>query len=396
MTSRIVKLLLLALAVSPALAQEPPALVVAAVVSQSGHLADLAEGYRKGLLLWQDEVNAGGGLLGRKVELRLLDDGSEAVRAGALYKQLIAEKADLLIGPYGSAASVMATAEAESARRIMVNGAAPSRAVYKRLPRYVFQAGIPYSAYGAGLLELAKNQGWRKLFIVARDDLVPTEMAAGIRDAALAAGFEASELQMHSAGLSDFSSLVLDAAAQQADAWIAFGEAADAAGMVKTFKRMGYAPKMFFARGAADPKLIPLVGQDAEFSLAATDYDVRFTTPQNASFVKAFAAKWSAQPALPAAQGYSAATVLGEAVRRAGSADQIKLRAVLSSETIATVLGDYKVDAKSGEQALAHAPLVQILKGRREIVWPPTLETAKPVLPYPQWTERKYLKSDRR
>ena len=392
MTRWIIRVLAFALASSPAWADEP-SLPIGSVLSQSGHLADLAAEYRKGLLLWQDEVNAGGGLLGRKVELRLLDDGSEAARTGALYKQLIADQVELFIGPYGSAASLMATAEAETARRVMVNGAAPSHAVYKRLPRYVFQSGIPYAAYGVGLLELATKQGYRKLFIVARDDPVPAEMAAGLRDAALAMGLEPSELQLHSAGTSDFGPLVLKAGAQQADAWIAFGEFHEAAEMVKTFKRMGYAPKLFFARGAADPKLIPRIGQDAEFSLAAIDYDARSATPANDKFVKAFTAKWSSRPGLPAAQGYSAATVLGEAVRRAGSVDRDKLRAVLGSETIATVLGDYKVDPKTGEQVAARAALVQILKGRREVVWPPALETAKLVLPYPQWSERKYLKA---
>src|SRR5262245_31352064 len=77
-------------------------LLIGAVVSQTGVHAELAADYRKALLLWQDEVNAAGGLLGRAVELRLLDDGSEAIRAGPLYRELIAQKAVALIGPYGS------------------------------------------------------------------------------------------------------------------------------------------------------------------------------------------------------------------------------------------------------------------------------------------------------
>src|SRR5882672_8169171 len=106
--------LFLLVAAFDASSQQP--LVVGAVVSETGVHAKLAADYRKALLLWQDEVNAAGGLLGRPVELRLLDDGSEAVRAGALYRDLIADKADALIGPYGSAATLMASAEAENAR----------------------------------------------------------------------------------------------------------------------------------------------------------------------------------------------------------------------------------------------------------------------------------------
>jgi hypothetical protein len=56
------------------------------------------------------------------------------------------------------------------------------------------------------------------------------------------------------------------------------------------------------------------------------------------------------------------------------------------------VLGDFKVDPATGEQIATKPALVQILKGRPEIVWPRSLQTAKPVLPYPPWSERRLLK----
>src|SRR5207249_3214097 len=82
-----------------------------------------------------------------RFELRLLDDASSAPRNAQLYDELIRDKADALIGPYGSAASLMAAAEAERARRVIVNGSAPARALHRRAPRYVFQASVPYSAF---------------------------------------------------------------------------------------------------------------------------------------------------------------------------------------------------------------------------------------------------------
>src|SRR5437879_8948966 len=91
MTSWIIRALFAPFVLAPAFAAEPP-IVVGAVVSQSGMLADLADGYRKGLLVWQDEVNAAGGVRGRNVERRLLDDASEAARNSALYQQLIRDE----------------------------------------------------------------------------------------------------------------------------------------------------------------------------------------------------------------------------------------------------------------------------------------------------------------
>lgn len=372
--------------------QEASPLIIGAVVSETGAHAGLAAGYRKALLLWRDEVNAAGGLLGRQVELRLLDDASEAIKAGRLYQQLIGDKADALIGPYGTAATLVAAAEAETARRVLINGAGWSREVHKRSPRFVFQSAIPYDAYGAGVLEIARDAGHKKLFILARDEPAAREMAAGTLAAALKLGFSASEVGVYGSGADDFALLVARARAEQADAWIAFGEPRDAAEMVKSFKRLKYAPQLFLARGTASPKFVEAVGQDAEFSLGTLEYDPRFTTPGNASFVKAFTAKWSAPPGAAAAEGYAAASVLAAGLRSAGSADPNKLRAALAALTTATVLGDFKVDPATGEQLATRPAVTQILKGRAEIVWPRALETARPVLPYPQWSERRLLK----
>jgi branched-chain amino acid transport system substrate-binding protein len=381
---------LLLLLLSFAAASQQP-LVIGAVVSETGIHAVLAADYRKALVLWEEQVNAAGGLLGRKVELRVLDDGSEALKAGALYRQLIEEKADGLIGPYGSAATMMAASEAESARRVLVNGAGWSREVHKRSPRFVFQSATPYSAYGEMAVRFAKEAGARSLFILARDEPAAREMAAGAATAAPKAGLTAGEVLSYGGALDDFAPIVLRAQAINADAWLAFGETRDAAEMVKSLKRLKYAPQFFFARGATGPKFIEMVGQDAEFTLAGVEYDVRFRTEGNEQFVKAFQSKWSALPTAAGADGYAAATVLAEALRRAGSTDQEKVRAALAALVVPTVLGEFKA-APGGEQAAPRTAVLQTLEGRAQIVWPEPLETAKPVLPYPGWGNRKLLK----
>ena len=188
-------LLLLPLA---AASQQP--LVIGAVVSETGVHANLAADYRKALLLWEDEVNAAGGLLGRKVELRLRDDGSEAVKAGALYRQLIEEKADALIGPYGSAATLMAAGEAEGGRRVLINGAGWSQEVHKRGPRFVFQSATPYRAYGEAIVQFAQQAGSHTPFILTRDIPGAREMATAAAAAALKAGLTAGEVLAYSGG----------------------------------------------------------------------------------------------------------------------------------------------------------------------------------------------------
>ena len=345
-------------------------LVVGAVVSQSGALAELAADYRRALLLWQDEINAAGGLLGRRVELRILDDRSEAPRAAALYRSLIEEaRADLLLGPYGSASSLTAASVAEQARRVLINGAGAGRAVHRRAPRYVFQSTVPYAAYGEQAVRLAGSQGLRTLFIVARDDPASREMAEA---AYAAAGREAMSVnvpEFYAVSSADFAAQVQKARDAQAEAWIAFGEARDAAHMARAFKALGYGPQLFFARGAAEPKFAALAGQDAERSVGAAAYDARLAPPDD-RFVRAFRAKWTSDPGPSAGEGYAAATVLAAAVAQAKTLQQEKLRAALAALRTDTVLGGYRVDPANGAQLGAKPVLMQIVEGRPRAVAP--------------------------
>jgi branched-chain amino acid transport system substrate-binding protein len=356
---------------------------VGAAVSRTGAQGELGADYAKGLELWRDEVNAAGGLLGRRVELRLLDDASQATNTGPLYVRLIREeKADLLIGPYGSAATLIAASEVERARRVMINAAGPASAVHSREPKYLFQSTPPYAAQGTGVLQVAADNGYRRLLIVARDDGASRDMAQGAQRAAQK-DFEVLGIETYRAGTTDFSIQVKKARAVDAEAWIAFGDVRDAAEMVKTFKRLNYAPQLFYARSASHPRFIALLGQDAEFSLGSIDFDPRLV-PTARAFALAYAAKWNLPPSLPAAEGYAAGTVLAAAVRAAGALDQERIRAALGGIEITTVFGEYKVAPENGMQIGARPQVVQIRKGRPE--------TGTPLLPYPQWDERALIR----
>lgn len=361
-----------------------------AVVSQTGSQAGLAEPYAKGLEVWQDAVNAAGGLLGRKVELRVLDDHSEAARAGPAYAQLIAEGASLLVGPFGSAATLVAGAEAERSRHVMANGGGPSARIYRHAQRYVFQTVAPYSSYGEGVLEMAREAGCRSLFILARNDAAAVEMADAARERALKIGMEAPEVLTYN-GSDPFLPLILKAREAKVDAWIAFGEVRDNADMVIAMKRAGYAPRLFFAQTAGERGFVRRLGQDAEYSLGALAYDPGFPTPYNAQFVKAYVARWATPPDATAAQAYVAASVLALAVERAGSLDQEKLREAMAGLEAQTVAGEYRV-APSGEQIGIKPALVQVQRGRPVILWPPSLAAGGQLQPYVNWKDRVLFK----
>jgi branched-chain amino acid transport system substrate-binding protein len=158
--------------------------------------------------------------------------------------------------------------------------------------------------------------------------------------------------------------------------------------MVKSFKRIGYAPWLFLAQGAAEPEFIDRVGQDAEFTLGLAAYEPRAKSAANAAFVAAWRERWSQAPGALAAHAYAGGLVLAEAVRAAGSLEAPRLRAALLALDTETPVGRYRVD-RDGLQVGTKPVVVQILEGRREVVWPASLATAQWRLPYPRWDERQ-------
>jgi branched-chain amino acid transport system substrate-binding protein len=343
---------------------------------------------QKALLLWQETRNATGGLLGRRIELKLLDDRSEASASARLYDQLIeVDKADVLIGPFGSAASLTAAAVAERRRRVLINATGVTRNTQRARGRYVFQVSAPAAEYGAGALAMAQAAGYRRLHVVARNDPGSREAAAQLVTRAAAAGLEVGAAEATPA--SQIPVQIAKARSRDAQAWIAFGQPEDAADMVIAFKRIGYAPWMFLAQGAGEPRFIGLVGRDAEFAMGISPYETRFTTRGNSEFVEAWRKRWSAEPGAVAATAYAAALVLEAGVRKAEGVETERLRAALSALELETPIGLYRVDA-NGAQVGAKPAVVQIVGGRREIVWPAALATAKWRLPYPRWDERPH------
>ncbi|MDA8108737.1 MAG: ABC transporter substrate-binding protein [Betaproteobacteria bacterium] len=362
-----------------------------AVVPQSGDQAALAAGLRQALLLWQEQTNDAGGLLGRRIALRLLDDHSEAERDGRLYRQLIEEdKADLLVGPFGSAATLVAAAAAEGRQRVLVNATGTFRELGKVAYRYVFQVPAPLASYGAGALAIARQAGYHRLYLTARDDPAARQAAEQTRADAAALGLDAAAVAVVSGKTSDYTDEIGAARALRAQAWIAFGGPQDAANLVISLKRADYAPQMLVAQGAADARFIALVGQDAEYAMGILPYAPWLPSRGNAEFARDYEKKWRAKPDLAAAEGYAAGEMLAAAVRRAGSLDQDRLRDALSALETETVLGPYRVDHYGG-QIGAQPAVVQVLGGRRVIVWPKRWASAAWQLPYPAWSQRKPL-----
>ena len=85
-------------------------LVIGVSLSLTGDFADPGNAVKKGYQLWVTHVNAKGGILGRKVTLKIVDDLSSPTQVVTNYTNLITrDKVDLVVGPFSSLLTVPAS-----------------------------------------------------------------------------------------------------------------------------------------------------------------------------------------------------------------------------------------------------------------------------------------------
>jgi branched-chain amino acid transport system substrate-binding protein len=162
----------------PSLAQQP--IRIGASIAISGRDAVQGSYVREGYLLCQKHENEKGGVLGRPMEFVIRDDGSDPKAAAALYEKLITEdKADAVIGPYGSAMTDAAADITEKHRKLMVAPAAGTTSLWEKGRRYLVMVTSPLEAATEGTIDLAARHGLKTIALINADTLTGKAVAKG-------------------------------------------------------------------------------------------------------------------------------------------------------------------------------------------------------------------------
>src|SRR6266545_285262 len=362
------------LAVGPARTEESVKIGVA--LSQTGNLADSAAPYFKGLDLWREQANARGGLAGRQIEFVTYDDRSDPATAARLYERLItSDKVNFVISSLGSATAATGSAVAEKHKALMINGGGAAEAIQQRGFKYVFQTAARISSYADGILPLIEKYHVKTMALVSRDYAAARDIKVVIDE-------------YFPAGTADFSSQIAKGQQLQPDLWVGLLYPSEAIETVRQFHSVNYMPKFFVANGVSQDDFITAAGKDAEYALGMSLYEPSLPSEGNREFVKTYKEKYSAEPGYYAAFGFVAGTVLEAAVKKAGTIDAEKVREVLTTLKLGTVMGKHEVDPTTYMQIGVRGLLVQVQNGRREVIWPDEYRTAEPKLPIAAWDKR--------
>ena len=372
----------------PVAAQTP--IKIGASMSVTGTYAKPGTYQKQGYDVCIDELNAKGGILGRKVELVIYDDQSTPATAVRLYEKLITEdKVDAVMGPYSSAVSEAVANVTEKYKKVMVAPLAATTSIFKKGRKYIFMVITPAENYLDGLIDMAAKRGLKTVAIIHEDTLFPKASAAGTVEAAKKKGMQVVLQEAYPKGNTDFSALLVKIKAANPDVIAAGTYFDDAVAITRQMKELNVNPKMFGLTVGGDlPEFYDLLKQNAEYVYGSTQWDESLPYPGQKEFLAAYKAKFKGQePSYHTAAGYAGCLIYAEAVKKAGTLDADKVRDQLLKMEIKTAFGEYKVEP-DGFQIAHKMVMLQWQDGKRIVVWPADLANGKMRYPTPEWGKR--------
>ena len=317
--------------------------------SLTGKEATFGQMSHHGTEMAVEEVNAAGGVLGKKIQLIYEDDQSKAGEPATVVKKLISrDGVKAVLGEVASSRSMEAAPICQQNKIPMIS---PSTTNVKltEMGDHIFRVCFTDEFQGKLLANFAKRT--LKAMKVAIMTDVKSDYSVGLssyfKSPFTANGGTIVAEQTYNGGDKDFKGQLTAIKATNPDAIIVTGYYTDVGLIVKQAKQLGIAVPLFGGDGWESSKLIEIGGVDVEGTYFSTHFSPEEKSSAAENFVKKFQAKYLEVPDAMAALGYDSAMVLLEAIKRAGTTEGPKLRdAIAATKDYQGITGKITLDEK--------------------------------------------------
>jgi branched-chain amino acid transport system substrate-binding protein len=326
-------LLLLASAVVTTFASAQGTIKIGEFASLTGKEATYGQAAHKGTVLAIEEVNAAGGVLGRKLELVTEDDQSKPGESATIAKKFISrDKVIAILGEITSGRTLEAAPVAQNAKIPLISPGATAADVTTK-GAYIFRVCFVDSFQGTVMAKFARSS--LKLNRVAVLSSVSSAQSVGLakffkQRFAQDGGTVVLE-QKYSEGDKDFRAQLTAIRASGVEGIFVPGYYAEAALICKQARDLGMDIPLFGIDGWESPDLVAIGGKAVEGAYFSTHYSPESKDAAVISFNERFRTRWGSGTDALSALGYDSAMMLVDAIKRAGTTEAAKLRHALAA-----------------------------------------------------------------
>jgi branched-chain amino acid transport system substrate-binding protein len=362
---------------------------IGASLPLTGEFSEPGKAAQQGYKVWEAMTNEGDGLLGRKVQMVIKDDGSNQNTIVADYNALISkDKVDLLLGTFSSLLNLPASAVAERNRMLYVEPAGGAPELFERGFKYLFFAqqatanhqGDVWANYIAALPEgeRPKTAAYPTL-----DDPFAQPTSEGIEAILSKAGIKTVYRETYTIDNANFDSIASSIKGKNADLVVNGATFEDGVGLIRSLLKVGYNPKWLYqttAPSLGDQYSKAIGKENTEGVFYAVSHSAEAETPGNPEFVAKYKEMFGGtEVPEDAADAYATAQVMQKAVEEVGSIDdQLALADWLRENEVDTILGplSWEADGRPKGEFLVG----QWQSGKPEIVLPEDAATSDQIV----------------
>jgi branched-chain amino acid transport system substrate-binding protein len=318
--------------------------------SLHGSEAAFGNSSHEGTMLAIEQVNAAGGVLGKKINLIYEDNQSKPGESATIVKKLITrDHVVAVLGEVASGRSLEAAPICQQSKIPMISPSSTNPKVTET-GDYIFRVCYTDPFQGKLLAEFALKTLKAKKIALLSDVAAPYSvgLAQYFREPFVAGGGQIVIEQKYSSHDKDFKAQLTAIKAANPEAIFVPGYYTEAGLIVLQARQLGITVPLFGGDGWEAPELIQTAGNSLEGTYYSTHYSPEVQTPIVQDFVKKFQARWNGEtPDAMAALGYDSAMVLVDAIKRAGTTDSAKLRdAIAATKDLDCVTGKTTLDAQ--------------------------------------------------
>jgi ABC-type branched-subunit amino acid transport system substrate-binding protein len=324
-------MLLACLLGASACAGNQPRLTIGSIISLTGSISSAGENHLEAIQLAVDEINAGGGILGRTVALVNADDRSVSTFTTAAAKMLMASSGTSAIVGAISSDSTLAALQATAPQHVvLISGSATSPALTGASP-YFFRACPSDALQGQLLAKRAVAEQLQRVAVIYIPGAYGADLAGTFVSNFTALGGTITFNQMLTPGQPSYMSLLGDLFATNPEGVLLVAYPVDDAQVIRDYNT-AYAfhhTTWFFTDSAQDDSFVADVGA-SNFTFAHEGTATpSLSGPQYPAFAAAFATRWGVQPEGFSANFYDATYLVALAMQDARASDGPSVRAHL-------------------------------------------------------------------
>ncbi len=390
---------------SAAIAQQPP-IKIGMSMAQTGGLAGGGKASLLGIEVWRDDVNAKGGLLGRKVELVVYDDKSSASETPAIYSKLLdVDKVDILFAPYATVPTAPLMPLVKQRGMLLMGNF--SFQVNSKVGHDMWFNNAPWGpadSWASSFLDLGQKAGGKTIALLAADQEFAQNLAKTAREVATKLGMKVVFDQAYPPSTVEFSGILRALKAAKPDIVYVASYPPDSAGILRAVNEIGIGDDVkLFGGGMVGLQFGTVMENLGSLLNGVVNYNTWLPEPKmynegTKAFFEAYTKRAVAAKVDPlgyylAPYGYANGQMIEQAIKAVGSLDQKALAKYLRENTHKTIVGSitFSPDGEWKESGVVQAQFRGVkdknieqfrTPGKQVILYPAKLKSGDLITPF--------------